>query len=55
MWYWYLIVAAVAGLLGGWGGYTLGAKVYTEGEAAVMTAAGYFKQGENWIKRAVLR
>jgi len=47
---WYAIEAVVCILLGGWGGYALGQKVYNKGEAALMTGLGYFKRGEDWVK-----
>jgi len=43
---WYLIIAVACTVFGLWAGYKYGAK----GEVEVMRAAGYFKQGENWIK-----
>ena len=47
---WYVVVAVVCTLLGGWGGYALGQKVYNKGEAAFMAAKGYVRSGENWVK-----
>lgn len=48
MWYWIEGIACV--LLGGWGGYALGHKVQDMSEYAFMTAKGYVKRGEDWIK-----
>lgn len=48
MWYW--IEGIICVLLGGWGGYALGAKVQAAAEADFMKARGYFKRGEDWIK-----
>lgn len=48
MWYWIEGIACV--LLGGWGGYALGAAVLYKGEEAYMKTKGYVKRGEDWIK-----
>jgi len=50
---WYVIVGIVCTLLGGWGGYALGAKVQAKAEAELMLARGYIKQGTDWIKARV--
>lgn len=47
---WYAFEAVVCILLGGWGGYALGAKVKEKAEDEIMLARGYVKRGADWIK-----
>ena len=50
---WYAIEAVICILLGGWGGYALGAKVKAKAEDELMRGRGYVKQGVDWIKARV--